>query len=305
MANARERAVRLHETIGDGVVVLHDTDPDGYGAAWAISKFLPRATFLPVPHGRPNWGYVRKLFPQVADFQHLVVTDLCFSRETMLSLMEKYETVTVLDHHATAKDAVGDLPCSFIDTNYSAAMLAWRFFHGPGLVPRVIEYIQDYDLWRHQLQFTHEIFSLIQSHMHEMDFGKLDEIDFMLGDRAEDGRGFDYAVRLGSAALGYRRSIAQICLEHVRRISFEGHDVPCANVSSPLVVSDVGHLLDDGEPFSVTWFQQGDGTYKYSLRSRFGDEGQPQALNVAEIAARHGGGGHARAAGFMVNERID
>lgn len=303
MIEAAGRRDELLETRGHGVVVLHDNDPDGYGAAWSISKALPEVTLFPVPHGRPHWGFVRKSFPNVADFDHVIVADLCFSRETTLSLLEKYQTITVLDHHMTAKRAVSDLPGAFIDTDYSAAMLAWMFFHGSDMIPTLIKYIQDYDLWTHELPYTSEIFSLIQSSMDNMTMGKMDELDFMLGDQLGDGGGFDRAVELGGVALKYRQTIANMSLQNVRRVMFDGHEVPCVNISTVQVISDVGHTLGNGEAFAVSWFQQSDGTYKYSLRSRFGIE--PQALDVAEIATKHGGGGHTTSAGFISEERID
>lgn len=298
MTTIPERRTLLSETAGRGVAVLHDTDPDGYGAAWAISKFLPEATFFPVPHSRPDWEYTIRLFPELKEFQHIIVTDLSFDRETTMTLMATFESFTVIDHHATAEKSIGDLPGVYIDTTRSAAMLAWRFFKPTGLAPRLTEYIQDYDIWQHKLEGTHEIASLVQGTMHNASIDKFDELDHMLSDDV----GFARALDLGAAVLEYRRSMAALSATAARKVRFEGHSVPCVNVSLPQLVSDVGHMLNNGVAFSVSWFQQEDGLYKYSLRSRFGD--QPQALDVSEIAAKYGGGGHARAAGFMSREKV-
>ncbi|MCK5610081.1 hypothetical protein KAR91_49870 [Candidatus Pacearchaeota archaeon] len=295
MTTMTARRTLLIETRGKSVAVLHDTDPDGYGAGWAISKFLPEASFFPVLHGQPDFGSVLKQFPEVADFDHIIVTDLSFDRNTTLMLANIYESATVIDHHATAKRAIGDLDGVFIDTTQSAAMLAWKFFKPIGLCPRITEYIQDYDIWKHELPFTHEISSLIQSSMNEPSFDKLDEIDHML-----NGDSFDNTVELGAAALDYRRSMGDLSAKQARRIEFDGYYVPCVNVSLPPLISDVGHLLDDNEAFSMSWFQQADGSFKYSLRSRYGS--QNQAVDVSEIALKNGGGGHSSASGFVVDK---
>ena len=294
MITQEERYKELKDQ--EHIAVLHDTDPDGYGAAWAIANFLPQATFFPVPHGRPDWEYTKELFPQIANFKHVIVTDLSFDRKTTLKLIDELDTFTTIDHHATAKESIGDLPGQFININNSAAMLAWRFFAPLSLAPKLTQYIQDYDLWRHKLPFTHEVMSIIQSNMDEPSIEKFEELSNMIN------KNFSAMVDLGKAVLKYRQAMASVCLEQTRRVSFAGHEVPCVNVSLPQLISDVGHLTNSGEAFSVSWFQQSDGTYKYSLRSRYNQE--EQAVDVSKIAVEFGGGGHARASGFISTTKV-
>lgn len=47
---------------------------------------------------------------------------------------------------------------------------------------------------------------------------------------------------------------------------------------------------------AIAWFERGDGTFSYSLRST--------TVDVGEIAQRHGGGGHRNAAGFQASGRV-
>jgi nanoRNase/pAp phosphatase (c-di-AMP/oligoRNAs hydrolase) len=47
----------------------------------------------------------------------------------------------------------------------------------------------------------------------------------------------------------------------------------------------------------VGWFQNAEGKYVYSLRSRHG-------FDVSELAKKFGGGGHAGAAGFTVSKMV-
>jgi nanoRNase/pAp phosphatase (c-di-AMP/oligoRNAs hydrolase) len=71
-----------------------------------------------------------------------------------------------------------------------------------------------------------------------------------------------------------------------------GYDVPVANLPY-MFASDAGNIMSEGEFFAASYFDTPDGR-KFSLRSK--DTG----MDVSEIAKRFGGGGHARAAGFMM-----
>lgn len=57
-------------------------------------------------------------------------------------------------------------------------------------------------------------------------------------------------------------------------------------------VPDIAGELAKERPFGACYFDRQDGKRQWSLRSRDG------GADVSEIAKRHGGGGHAQAAGF-------
>ena len=62
--------------------------------------------------------------------------------------------------------------------------------------------------------------------------------------------------------------------------------------------SEIGNIIAEGHDFAAIWQQLPSGDYKYSLRSREG------GMDVSVIAQEFGGGGHARAAGFRVKEKV-
>ena len=94
-----------------------------------------------------------------------------------------------------------------------------------------------------------------------------------------------------------RQYVAEVS-KNTRRVNFEGQNIPLCN--APQVdVSELGSFLAQGEPFAMCWWQAADGRFVYSLRSR-----EPSDIDVSEIAKRHGGGGHARAAGFQLPEML-
>lgn len=74
-------------------------------------------------------------------------------------------------------------------------------------------------------------------------------------------------------------------------------NVPYINVTEN--VSEVLEALAKDPPhWAIGWYQNADGKYLYSLRSR------PEGPDVAKIAEAWGGGGHKHAAGFESNTKV-
>jgi nanoRNase/pAp phosphatase (c-di-AMP/oligoRNAs hydrolase) len=75
-------------------------------------------------------------------------------------------------------------------------------------------------------------------------------------------------------------------------VEIDGHKIP--QVNATVLYSEIAEVLCHGHPFGACWFMRADGKQQWSLRS------DDKGVNVAEIAQRFGGGGHAHAAGFEV-----
>jgi oligoribonuclease NrnB/cAMP/cGMP phosphodiesterase (DHH superfamily) len=89
------------------------------------------------------------------------------------------------------------------------------------------------------------------------------------------------------------KDIAEFLPLVTRTIDIQGYRVPCANVPY-FWCSEVGGILAKGAPFSATYYDAADRRV-FSLRS---DKDDPKAVDVSEIAAQFGGGGHKNASGF-------
>ncbi|HEY7374546.1 MAG TPA: DHHA1 domain-containing protein, partial [Polyangia bacterium] len=161
----------------------------------------------------------------------------------------------------------------------SGAGMAWDHFEqGPRL--RIVDYVEDRDLWRHRLLYSKEVNAWISTL----------EFDFAVWDEAAS-TDFEWMVRNGKVALAKTDQYVREVKKNARRVVFDGHSVLCVN--APQVdVSELGHALAQGELFAVAWWQQADGMFQYSLRSIGG-------FDVSEVAKRYGGGGHKNAAGFQ------
>lgn len=258
------------------LVLYHSHCIDGFGAGWAAWRQLgDRAEYRPVSHDEPP--------PDVGDVdgRPLAILDFSYPRDTLLELADRASELRVIDHHKTAREALEGLEfCSF-DMDKSGAVLAWEHFHPDEPVPELLLYVQDKDLWQWRLSGTAEIIAAIRSY--PMDFARWSRwVDDWKTHREE-------LLEEGAAILRYEREIVNTLVEGASEQTLAGYRILAVN--APLLQSEVANVLAEGRPFGVAW-HEAKGRRYFSLRSREG------GIDVADLARRFGGGGHARAAGF-------
>ena len=260
------------------VCIYHANCLDGLAAAWVVKKYFwiyhPQTTvsFIPGHYERP-----------VLDIKNSVVylVDFSYKREDMLKLKAANKTVIVLDHHETAAKEIGDLwP---IRRNCSGAMIAWEHFFENTPAPEHIALIQDRDLWRFEFPetkaFTMGAFTFPFT---------LEGMDRLFDTPVSS------VVMIGKPLLDKQESDLSLILPHVRRMTFNGFDVPVVNANY-MFVSELGDRLSENEPFVVIYSDQASGR-KFSLRSK-----QDLGVLVNELCEQFdGGGGHKHAASFTL-----
>lgn len=256
--------------------IYHGNCADGFGAAWAVLQAIPEAEFHAGTYQAPP--------PDVTGKQ-VVMVDFSYERPVLLEMASKAESILILDHHKSAAEDLVDLPANVVavfDMERSGAMMAWQYFFPDMLPPRLIEHIQDRDLWRFALPGTREIQANVFSYPY----------DFAVWDRlmASDVE----TLRSEGAAIErkHHKDIAELVKVTKRRMIIGGFDVPVANLPYTLS-SDAGHLMAQDEPFAACYWDTPDGRV-FSLRSS--EAGQ----DVSAVAKKYGGGGHRNAAGFQV-----
>lgn len=261
-------------------VLYHAQCSDGFCAAWLFHMVYPDATFIAANYGEP--------LPVIEDGSKVFILDFSYPRGVMVALAERCK-VLVLDHHKTATAACEGLEFCIFDQSRSGARMAydWLVANACGFGPddneeRIVNYVQDRDLWQHKLACTHEINAALRSY--DFDFG-------VWGDIADAG--MVPLISGGKAIMRYR---SKLIAEHVSRatmITIDGYNVlgVCCTVKE--LVSDIGEQLAASGQFGAVYSDDANGYRTYSLRSRNG-------FDVSEVAKQHGGGGHAAAAGFKV-----
>jgi oligoribonuclease NrnB/cAMP/cGMP phosphodiesterase (DHH superfamily) len=256
-------------------VIYHGNCYDGFGAAWVAKKCMPEAVLLPGTHGQP--------IPAVPDGSLCYMIDISYPREEMEALALRV-SLRVLDHHKTAEANLKGFPNTVFDMKRSGAMLAFNEFFPNKKAPRLIQYVQDQDLWNWNLQDSEAICSYIRSYPRE-----LKDWDYL-----EHAVQFDHnSCRAQGVAIMRADSqrIEEMC-EQVQWLEIGGYKVPIVNATTNF--SAVGASLCEKYPeaaFAGYYLDRADGQRQWGLRST--------GFDVSAIAKFYGGGGHKTASGFQ------
>lgn len=249
-------------------ILYHGQCPDGFGAAYAAWKALgDTAQYLPVHHGEPP--------PKLPPGSTVFIVDFAYQRDVLLNMRQQHQ-VTVLDHHKTAQHDLDGLEGVIFNLNKSGAMLAWEYWHQTP-APKLIEYIQDRDLYRMELPYCQEVVTALLSY--PMDFSVWDKLDIPT------------LIDEGEPICRFHRRMVEMMAARMHWGKIDGYRVPISNAS--IGGSDLAHLLCKRYPealFAAVYFD--------SCGKRFWSLTSEGKFDVSQIAKKYGGGGHANAAGF-------
>jgi hypothetical protein len=278
--------------------IWHGNCQDGFGAAWAVRHALGEINIEFFP------GVYQDAPPDVTG-RHVLMVDFSYKRPVLLDMAERARTILILDHHkSAAEDLAGfpgptyqqwqdkgrgpdpaDPPIAVVfDMDRSGAGLTWDHLHPGAPRPRLIDHIEDRDLWRFALPKTREISAALFSYPYS--FGLWDSLmnDDVLPNLIIEGSAIDRK---------HRQDIANLLPVVQRWAMIGGVNMPVANLPLTLT-SDAGHKMA-AEAFGIAacYWDTPEGRV-FSLRST--DDGP----DCQAIAVGYGGGGHAHAAGFRM-----
>lgn len=240
--------------------IYHGNCADGFGAAWVVRKALgPDIEFHAAHHGDEP--------PDVAG-KNVVIVDFAYGYKTLIALADRAASLLVLDHHKSAQAdlagvfaagqtfeqfntecraecARGNTPHvgQLFDMNRSGAGITWDFFFPGQPRPDLINHIEDRDLWLFKLAGTREIQANLFSYPY--DFAVWDQLFAASVDTLRaDGQAIERK---------HHKDVAELVAVTKRRMVIGGHDVPAASLPYTLT-SDAGHLMAQGEPFAVCYW---------------------------------------------------
>lgn len=283
------------------LVLYHGNCNDGFGAAFvAFQRFGEQdIEFVPVAYGSEPVGMHGR---------NVLMVDVTYTASQLGRCAEVVGSMIILDHHKTARDALAlyqmskdsePLTCetasealaanvikiiAHFDMEKSGARLAWEFCFPGKEPPALIRYIEDHDLWRHQLQHSMAVSVAVDSYPHDFATWK------MLSEKGQYQLGME-----GDHILRDRRKMIASMLAYKVWVKIGGYSVPVLNLP-PMLASLGGHMLLESHTeahFAATWFNRGERD-QWSLRS------QDNRMDVGAMAKIYGGGGHRNAAGFHV-----
>jgi len=265
--------------------IWYHRDGDGFASAYAAwKKFGDKAIYKGVQY--------EEAMPEVSSGDELYILDFSYSRDMLLKLALDGVNLKVFDHHQTAQVNLAKLDFATFDMEKSGCRMSWEYFHPDKLLPVILAYIEDRDLWRFKLENSEAI--NIAFMCYKWDFKIWDEA-IIDAEKYRQGDSMTENVLLikGKAMLEFRDTLIKMALSKTKMTRIGGYEnVPMIN--SSMLPSEVAHALlkkHPNAPFVVVWHHAGFRTI-VNLRS-MGE------FDVSVIAKKFGGGGHKNAAGFV------
>src|SRR3989344_5974238 len=87
--------------------------------------------------------------------------DFTYDEPVMRELIRKNRRVTAIDHHISRKDEVALTHKPLFSNGHSGAILAWMYFFPGKPVPRLLQHVEDVDLWKFRMPYTREISAIL------------------------------------------------------------------------------------------------------------------------------------------------
>jgi oligoribonuclease NrnB/cAMP/cGMP phosphodiesterase (DHH superfamily) len=303
--------------------------PDGIAAAWVAYRYFGKRTTELI-------GCVyQETAPDLSleDCDNVVIVDFSFPADVIQQWCDRGLNVTLIDHHKTAMEHLGDVSTfserftKRFDMIHSGATLAWQHFFGeatpwsqPKPMPAFLEYVRDRDLWNWELPDSEEVNEAIANGRYQLKqlanrFGAdYQKLIFAWFDSLAEMSHQELQERLspiGVEILAPKREAVAAAAsrwQHEALPEIPDSDQPkpywqsipivrCnSGGSEDRLISDICSKLYRELCPSAPFVGCITSDGKYSLRS----DKNGSNFDVSAIAKRYGGGGHRNAAGFAV-----
>lgn len=263
----------------DIVVIYHAKCSDGFGGAWAAwKKFGTDATYIAADD--------RDHYHVNLDGKIVYIIDYSYPLPVLLELEERAKKLVIIDHHLSARESVESIKEHVYDVDHSGAYLAWQYFFPGEKLPKLIDYIEDGDLYRFSLLDAKPLLAYI--HVAPFDFAVFSRI----AEDLEIPEGYAKILEQGTLLRTVHERQVEYFANKAELVLFEGYTIYAVNANN-IVASDLGHVLSAKQgPFAIIFNYEKWG-WKCSIR---GDG----SVDVSKIAQKYGGGGHHNASGFAI-----
>lgn len=262
-------------------VLYHKACPDGFASAFiAWMKLGDKVKYIPVSY--------YDIPPKIKDSK-ILVCDFSFSNDVTKKYIKENEIFFNIDHHITAVENLKDINenYKYFDMNHSGAMLTWNYFYGDEEPPKFIKYIEDYDLWRFNLDETKAFNSVIKQTPYIFDvWNKFLDNDYL-----------ESEIKKGKIIIEYQNSIIKLQLKHIciRDQIINSQSYKIAYLNTNYLVNEIGNeaVINLECDFCVIYsYDEIKNLTRFSLRSC------DNKIDVSVIAKFLNGGGHRNASGI-------
>lgn len=265
------------------IVLYHGDCPDGFGAAFAAwKKFKEEAHYEALS---------RSDAPplELAQGKEVYLLDFTFNRQEDVDALAKASaSLTILDHHEGVEAQTKSVESHVYDSNRSGAGIAWDYFHDNAPRPKLIDYLEDDDLFRFKHADTRAVLAYLG--LSPFSFEAWNEVMEILEDT---DRSVPFLQKAHTYAECFQK-LAELSVRKAKFVEFEGHTVAFATAHPyKPIKSLVGNLLaKQYPPFAIVVTAHPLG-YGVSMR---GDG----SVDLTKIAQKYGGNGHPSSVGFLV-----
>ena len=282
-------------------VLYHGKCTDGFASAfcvWLYSKqnyeidVANKIEYIPCTHSTNT--VLEDKFIQKLTGKNILMCDFSYKYDLLVQIIEVANSFMILDHHKTAELDLDKIPSELkvFDMKRSGAVITWNFLFPDTQLPKVLQHVQDRDLWTKIIEGTDEFTTYISEQ----------DLTFELFESLLSEEKLTSAITDGTNWLEYKKSLvtkgAKRAYECIQKINNKLMIVLYV-ASIPEFTSDIGNKVFEFFPlgdFSAVFSHglENNMTY-FSLRSM--DDRQ----DVSVIAKQCGGGGHRNASGMAVS----
>lgn len=262
------------------ICIYHSKDLDGLSSGAIVKRKYPDCQLIGWDYGQP--------IPELPAFGQIIMVDVTFPMPIMRHLRNR---LIVMDHHKSfieEWEKVSKYDSTILlgkrEIGKAGCLLTWEYLF-PGLeVPKWVKHLSDYDLWKgvgtptwelETLPFQYGMRNVIN---HPDDFHNLD---------------YDEILSNGRIICDYvKQSNMYSCQRNSFVIEFEGFRTVCLNIFGAST-GTFDSVYDPLKHDLMLGFNYTGEFWSISLRSTGN-------IDCSALAKKHGGGGHADAAGFQV-----
>lgn len=266
------------------LVIYHNHCVDGFCSAWLHHRYcIQHSVTEPVEYYAANYQEAPPL-DKIDENTRVIILDFSYPALSMQLMCDKAKSVTLLDHHKTAFENIGQFVHphyhGILDNDKSGAMLTSEFFD---MKHWIVPFVQDRDLWQWKLPYSKEVSAGLNLIPFQFDaWDRLWDETYSLAKLISDG----------TAIVKYQKELIDRIVARAKSVIIGG--VEGLGVDNSVLVSEVGEALAiKSGTFGACYFVVGD-DLSFSLRSRNG-------FDVSEICKKYKGGGHLAAAGFKLS----
>ena len=228
----------------------------------------------------------------------LFICDVMLPKDDMENLYECGVNMIWCDHHESSLKDAKDMQfnnCDGIRTvDFAGCELTWKYCFPDEDIPIFIEYLGKYDSHR---EMDDENKNGIL-HIQYAARAYITCVDDFEDQYFDDSGWIDSWIDAGSAILSYVKTDSrETYKKHKFDVNIDGHNCVCVPRERFNPVNyDIDYHADGYEAAVCFWYKAEANVWEFSIYNENGE------LDVSEIAKKMGGGGHAGASGFTVED---